>query len=132
MTPGELQFSINILENDILNAEIQLRLAEAAITNNGLTEARLMEVIKANTEALVNLYESPVVSLIEFRSLKKGLGVVRGDVLKFRAESREALKTRNEMLAGIPKMRRFLVQLQEQLAAYVPPRVVLEFKRDAK
>lgn len=128
MTAAELSMAIVILESDIKLAEGQLQGSELKIKENEERIDYLYEVIKTNQEALFNLKDCPVSSISEFQSLKKGIAVAQGDMINLRAESRGALKARNSALSSLPKMKKLLVQLEDQLKAYVPPKRILEFK----
>jgi hypothetical protein len=125
---SELTFAIAILKADIANTEAQLRTSEFTIKENDEKITRCVEVFEANSDALRYLKTAPIVSLDEYQSLQKGLAVVSGDMVTYKAESRGAVKVRNTALATLPKMRRYLAELEDRAVNFVHPRKILPFR----
>jgi chromosome segregation ATPase len=132
LNEDELIFAIDAVRNELWKAKNELRQSSAFLEAQSKTYDRNVQIKKSLIDALQHLFSSPVVSLGEYRSLTSGIRTTNKQLNDLHEKRRESTKTRNQALQEIPKLERQLVDLEQQLDRYEPPRVVLEFKKHDK
>ena len=117
-----------VVQGDISDNLKTVSKSEAAMGEFDRKIARQQLIWNSVRDALQHLLSRPVVSLEEYRSLRKGIAVTREALAELETLKQQATQVRNKALAALPALRRQLAKLEQQLETYEPPRVVLEFK----
>jgi len=134
MSEEELVKMYDTLRAEIFAGEKQLRKTELDLYYNTQNLERANSVLTDTVEILRNIFKAKIVSLSEFRSLKRTLGNVHSTLDSSNATRSKLMSTKIQLNTQLPKMRdrlRSLAAQLDELEEKNKPRL-LEFKRNDK